>query len=379
MRCWKCHRNFRELPYLCHYCNKYFCSRCRLPEEHNCKGLKKDSLFLTLKNKSYTKPEYETSEPSIIVEPERISYKEPRVHSRPVKSITSKLLEWSKSRKYPPYHYSSRIGFIIQQILFLLISVAVLWFVSLYFAELNGVLLWFIPVGWIVLIISILCIFKFSLELLKELPNWYKRQINIIKVIIIVGIVVLAFHLYQNRASIQERYFEKASFNQMTEKVLSILSSSASKLGIGERNVTIIEQTIISEVNRERNLNSLHSLREDKSLSRLARGHSQDMINRDFYSHINPDGEDPTDRAIRQGISVYHGMYYGIAENIAAIYLGNDADCASYDETELGKCLVTKWMNSAGHRSNILNSGYSIIGVGVACDISKCDATQNFA
>jgi uncharacterized protein YkwD len=339
--------------------------------------LKKQNIFLNQRNKSYTKPEYETSEPSIIIEPKRINYKE-HIHSRP-KSITSKLLDWSKGRSHHHYNYSSRIGFVIKQILFLLISISVLWFISLYFAELNGVLLWFIPVGWIALIISILCILKFSLELLKELPNWYKRQINIIKVIILVGILVLAFYSYQNRASIQEKYFEKASFNQMTEKVLSILSSSASRLGIGERNVTIIEQTIISGVNRERSLNHLYSLKEDASLSRLARGHSQDMIVRDFYSHINPDGEDPTARAIRQGISVYHGMYYGIAENIAAIYLGNDADCASYDETELGKCLVTKWMNSAGHRANILNSGYSIIGVGVACDLSKCDATQNFA
>ncbi len=71
-------------------------------------------------------------------------------------------------------------------------------------------------------------------------------------------------------------------------------------------------------------------------LTQAARLHAQDMANRSFFSHVNPDGKDPTQRAVDQGYSLSAG------ENIAAGYSSID--------------LVHKaWLESLGHRKNVLS------------------------
>ena len=121
-----------------------------------------------------------------------------------------------------------------------------------------------------------------------------------------------------------------------------------------------VEQDIFRLTNLERVKNGLVQLAWSDALASVARAHSQDMVSRNFFSHINPDGLDPYARMSRAGIS-----YTAAAENIAA--------AATAD------LIVQSWMNSPGHRANILNPLFGKIGIGVVAD-SKYGimATQNF-
>lgn len=106
------------------------------------------------------------------------------------------------------------------------------------------------------------------------------------------------------------------------------------------------EIKVLELINIERRKNGLNDLVSDNNLSIVARAHSQDMYERNFFSHTNPDGFSPFDRMKNYGIS-----YRYAAENIAA-------GQSSPDE------VVTSWMNSAGHRENILNPNFNKIGIG---------------
>jgi uncharacterized protein YkwD len=88
----------------------------------------------------------------------------------------------------------------------------------------------------------------------------------------------------------------------------------------------------------------------DPVLAEVARAHSQDMCNRDYFDHDNPDGLDPFDRMREADIG-----FRTAGENIAA-------GSPDPDTTHEG------WMNSSGHRRNILDARYGRVGVGrVAC------------
>lgn len=106
------------------------------------------------------------------------------------------------------------------------------------------------------------------------------------------------------------------------------------------------EIKVLELINIERRKNGLNDLVSDNNLSIVAKAHSQDMYERNFFSHTTPDGFSPFDRMKNYGIS-----YRYAAENIAA-------GQSSPDE------VVTSWMNSAGHRENILNPNFNKIGIG---------------
>lgn len=86
----------------------------------------------------------------------------------------------------------------------------------------------------------------------------------------------------------------------------------------------------------------------DPDLTAVARAHSEDMCARDYFDHTNPDGDGPSQRVSDAGLS-----HRGIGENIAA---GNASPAATHEQ----------WMNSSGHRANILNGAYTRIGIGYA-------------
>ncbi|MEN9625998.1 MAG: hypothetical protein RL557_326 [archaeon] len=98
------------------------------------------------------------------------------------------------------------------------------------------------------------------------------------------------------------------------------------------------------------------------------------MAQNNYFSHENLNGQDPTVRASIKGYecSKDYGSYYteGIVENIAITPIGNVMGCGSvYSNDEIARCTVSGWMESPGHRENILTSTYDIQGIGIA--ISK--------
>lgn len=106
-------------------------------------------------------------------------------------------------------------------------------------------------------------------------------------------------------------------------------------------------QAMLAQVNEPRTRAGCAPLHWDDRLATAAAGHSADMANRNYFDHVSPDGQTPWDRAHAAGYPSPGG------ENIAA---GN----STYDAT------MTQWMQSPGHRANILNCKFTAVGVGEA-------------
>lgn len=132
-----------------------------------------------------------------------------------------------------------------------------------------------------------------------------------------------------------------------------------------------VEQRIFYYTNIERANSGKPALVWDEQLAVIGRDHSIDMAGRGFFNHINPDGETPADRAIRHGYNVEldFGTYtrVGVGENIAML--------TNYPGTadELAKFMVAAWMDSPGHRANIIDTNeqkFTRIGIGVAHDVT---------
>lgn len=130
-----------------------------------------------------------------------------------------------------------------------------------------------------------------------------------------------------------------------------------------------VEQRIFYYTNIERVNAGKPALIWDEQLSQIGREHCIDMATTGLFDHINFDGETPTDRAVRHGYQVKKdlGTYVreGVGENIAKL--------SNYPGTpdEVARFIVDAWMNSPGHRANLLDSKeqkLTLIGVGVAYD-----------
>ena len=110
--------------------------------------------------------------------------------------------------------------------------------------------------------------------------------------------------------------------------------------------VRAYEQEVVRLVNAQRAQNGLKPLAENWELSRVARYKSADMASRRYFSHESPTYGSPYQMMRSFGIS-----FRSAGENIA---YGQRTPAA----------VVGAWMNSSGHRANILNSSYTQIGVG---------------
>ncbi|MBE6915983.1 MAG: SafA/ExsA family spore coat assembly protein [Ruminococcaceae bacterium] len=110
--------------------------------------------------------------------------------------------------------------------------------------------------------------------------------------------------------------------------------------------VTNYEREVIRLVNEIRTSRGLPTLKEDWELSRVARYKSQDMKDKGYFSHTSPTYGSPFEMMKKFGIS-----YRAAAENIAK-------------GQRTPQEVVNAWMNSSGHRANILNTKYTKIGVG---------------
>ncbi len=132
-----------------------------------------------------------------------------------------------------------------------------------------------------------------------------------------------------------------------------------------------VENQILQLTNNERKNNGVNPLVYDSSLAAIARAHSQDMLNNNYFSHINLNGDDPSERASKAGYNIHKSYQVGVAENIGMTE-------GYVSSSNIAQEFIEMWMNSPGHRSNILNSQYNRLGVGVASRGSKIIATQVF-
>lgn len=127
-----------------------------------------------------------------------------------------------------------------------------------------------------------------------------------------------------------------------TERIALDIAPSQSQLSVDEAS----EQQMLTLVNDERKKAGVPSLSSDTNITSVARAHSRDMFLRHYFSHIDPDDNDPLKRVLAGGVS-----FTVVGENI--VY-APDVTVAH-----------TGLMNSEGHRKNILDPAFHRIGIGV--------------
>lgn len=137
----------------------------------------------------------------------------------------------------------------------------------------------------------------------------------------------------------------------------------------GDR-LAALERRLFELTNRERRERGLDALEPESTLAEIARRHSADMLERDYFAHESPEGNDAHDR-----IAAGHRRLVGLtAENL---WSGSGYDLGDADA--LARVVVDDWMASRGHRENILRPEYTHLGIGVAAAGSEVRMTQNFA
>lgn len=113
-----------------------------------------------------------------------------------------------------------------------------------------------------------------------------------------------------------------------------------------------LELAVFTEVNRVRLEHGLAALRSSDLLHRAARGHSEQMVSGNFFAHIDKNGRDVVDRLRVQGMEEFRSA----GENI---YMGRNI-------SNLVESVVQGWLQSPGHRKNLLSPNYQETGVGIA-------------
>lgn len=111
-------------------------------------------------------------------------------------------------------------------------------------------------------------------------------------------------------------------------------------------NMNSDEKEVFDLINKQRTNNGLAALKNDSEVQRVARIKAQDMVDNNYFSHTSPTYGSPFDM-----IKSFKISYKTAGENIA----GNSSNSSA----------VTAWMNSSGHKANILNSNFNYTGIGV--------------
>ena len=122
-----------------------------------------------------------------------------------------------------------------------------------------------------------------------------------------------------------------------------------------------VTAAIVDRINGVRADARRPNLGRDGTLRRAAERHAQDMHDRDFYAHRNPDGEEPWDRVPCEAAETIHEGFLPTAENI-----GSDE---VWDTSEVGQAagyVVEGWVLSDAHYQIMIGDEFERVGVGVA-------------
>lgn len=123
-------------------------------------------------------------------------------------------------------------------------------------------------------------------------------------------------------------------------------SSSGNNSGTTTSTMTSDEKEVFNLINKQRTANGLSALKVDNEVQRVAKIKAQDMVNNSYFSHTSPTYGSPFEM-----LQSFKVSYKTAGENIA----GNSSNTGA----------VNAWMNSSGHKANILNSSFNYTGIGV--------------
>lgn len=142
------------------------------------------------------------------------------------------------------------------------------------------------------------------------------------------------------------------------------------------RDLPVVSDFVFTLTNEERKGLGHPPLEHDQTLSQIACWHNQDMIGHNYLGHEDSDDRSPQDRVAREHRRLI-GAGYG--ENANEMLPGKTRKNSKADKRAWAEEIVTEWMNSAGHRANILRGRWTHFGACVSADSTESRATQIFA
>lgn len=126
-----------------------------------------------------------------------------------------------------------------------------------------------------------------------------------------------------------------------------------------------LEQEMLEAINAERAEENLPALTVDPVLTELARAHAQDMIDRNYFSHVTLEGKTYRDRLQERGIELD--------------WVGENFYADSCSEEQIVECTMTWMMNDPPHRANILHRQFRLVGIGIVkSDFGMYMTVQDF-
>ncbi len=390
----------------CQYCKEWFCRdhiKPKKPEEID---------YLRTPGGHLCKPFAEKEKEQEVIVREKEKNKPFKGITKPLYRHPNHMIRWFFWKKHP--HSRLRKKDFIIQIVSIIILLLLFWLAYSYSGS-SRVIFWVLNLTAIFETCLIILIIYFTYKFLVNLRFGIRGLANGFKIIAAVIVLLFCTQIFLQPGVITEPI---AQFNYATLNPLAIDLIDQNNGGTNNNynnygdssntndnndiviplpnskpiiNIAELESEIHLLINNERQKNGIPALQYDVALSDIARSHSRDMATRNYFSHDNPEGDGPTERAIKASYNVHKelgGGWYsdGIAENI---FQNNLYDSVTYyngipvydwnSQSEIAFATVNGWMNSPGHRQNILNSGYDKEGIGIAISSDdKVYITEDF-
>ncbi len=137
----------------------------------------------------------------------------------------------------------------------------------------------------------------------------------------------------------------------------------------GSLNSSDIALKIHAQTNTIRERHNRGSVAYDQEIESIGRRHSYDMADRGYFNHTSPEGAGPSDRFG----SLFPRRCQGVGENLAYVTTPRPTTAE-----QVANRITRGWMNSSGHRKNLLTARWDVEGVGVYVTNDRVYASQEF-
>ncbi len=182
----------------------------------------------------------------------------------------------------------------------------------------------------------------------------------------IIGICCFSSLIAQNKSNWDISYYKKYSLNDFKK-----YAPANSPIDLKNIDYALINAAVFYETNRMRVANKRKEFTHSQALENAAQMHSKDMVDYNFFDHTNyydSKKRNPDDRMAMfnvtegyrgENIATAFGIKYNSGDMVSSI-----SDIPPHSYNSYAEILVNDWMNSPGHRANILDKNFTYLGCG---------------
>lgn len=267
------------------------------------------------------------------------------------------------------YSFRDWDGLFYTCLLLILATVAV-FFTYKNITRLNEINFLFFRIGSVILLGLLFAWLKLVWNLWKKLKQLYKRSRNWVKYLVVIVVILILFLAYKGSIEIIDpvvNKYDSVDKNVLNPFVFGKGTNQTFNGFVGDENIEAVTDVFIIEPEREEEckdafdyVNTLRKKHGKKPIKwnddiyRLAVDRCKDMYDNNYFDHTSPSGECPANMKKDYGLS-----RYTLAENIGAMNYGSSF-ATSIDPHEQ----VDGWMDSRGHRYNLLYTDHVVGAIG---------------